>query len=154
MLLIVAENKITQETIRRDFESLGCKVIPALTAKSAWHSIGTGPLPDLIILDFVLSDEDGPTFFRRLSLDKRFSSVPSVSLSSSLTDELIPSGIKTFGDPPTSPIEITSTPYTLLFSVAYILNRNNVGLPTAFKVKLRDLNRQNIDGQSISYHQK
>ncbi len=141
ILLVIAESKVTQETIRQEFESLNCKVIPALSGKSAWQSLEVGPLPDLVILDFVFSDEDGPRFYRRLMTDKRFSSIPVLPLPSSLSDELVTKGVKTLGDLPTSPIVITTTPYALLFSVAHILREQNSGLPILFLEKLRNLNR-------------
>jgi CheY-like chemotaxis protein len=44
----------------RDFESLSCKVIPVFSGQSAWQALEIGPLPDVVIVDFVLTDEDGP----------------------------------------------------------------------------------------------
>lgn len=147
ILLVVAENECTQETIRRDFESLNCKVIPAFSGKSAWQSIKTGPLPDLIILDFIFSsDEDGPSLFRRFRLDKHLSSIPVIPIPISLTNELVTPGVKTLGVLPTRPTQLTKTPYELLFSVAQALNNANIRLPSAFRDKLHIINRLITDG--------
>ena len=110
-----------------------------------------GPLPDVIILDFIISDEDGPTLFRRFAKDKRYSSIPVVPLPFSLSDELVTGGIKVIGEMPTSPVEITSIPYPLLFSVASVLRKTNAGLPIAFREKLRSLTRLITDGIKTSH---
>lgn len=151
ILMVIAENQITQETLRRDFESLSCKVIPALSGQNALKSLEMGPLPDVIILDFIISDEDGPTLFRRFAKDKRYSSIPVVPLPFSLSDELVTGGIKVIGEMPTSPVEITSIPYPLLFSVASVLRKTNAGLPIAFREKLRSLTRLITDGIKTSH---
>jgi hypothetical protein len=150
ILLVIAEDQMTQEALRRDFESLNCIVIPALSGQSALKSLEMGPLPDVIILDFVISDEDGPTLFRRFAMDKRYSSIPVVPLPFSLSDELVTGGIKVIGELPTSPVEITSLPYPLLFSVASALRKTNAGLPIAFREKLRRLTRSITDGIKTS----
>ena len=147
ILLVIAENKDTQDTISRDFESLGCKVVSALSGKNARQSLEKSPLPDLIILDFIFSsDEDGPSMFRQFRLDKRFSSIPVIPIPFSLNDDLVTGGIKSIGVLPTRPTQLTTTPYGLLFSVAQALNNANIRLPITFREKLHTLTRLIADG--------
>lgn len=146
ILLVIAENKVTQEAIRRDFEALSCKVIPTFLGHSAWQALEIGVLPDVVILDFVLPDDNGPNFFRRFGMDKRFSSIPIIPLPFSLSNELGTGGIQTLGELPTGPTEFNTTPFALLFSVADALRKNNARLPTAFREKIRSLTRLLTDG--------
>jgi hypothetical protein len=144
-LLDVEENKITQGNTRRDFEPLGFKVISVLSTKNAWQSLEIGLQLDLRILDFIFSTDEGrPHTFSRISLDKWFSSTPSISLPSSLNNELFSSGIKILGEAPTRSAEIISNPYALFISGAITLHKNHMRLLTAFRGKLRHVNKLSI----------
>lgn len=123
---MIAESTTTQDTTRRDLESLGCKIISALSAKNAWQLLETGSLPDLVILDYFLTGEDGPSFFRRLKLDRRFSKIPVAP---------IPNIIES----PSTPTVLNTTPEYLLQSIAMLLEKNGVKLPILFKEKLQTL---------------
>lgn len=75
-LMVVEDNKITQETLKRDLEQLGMELKQAYSAEEAWHFLETERLPHVLILDFHLPGEDGPGFFRRLAVDPRFKNIP------------------------------------------------------------------------------
>lgn len=139
VILVIAESKMTQEALLRDFESLGCKVVSAITGQIALKSLEMGPLPDVIILDFIISDEDGPTLYRRFAQDKRYSSIPVVPLPFSTTGELVPGITKKLYNVPDCATEITITPSELFLSVGHALSKTNIKLPNLFRVKLRNL---------------
>jgi CheY-like chemotaxis protein len=156
ILMVIAESKFTQEAIRRDFESLSCKVIPVFSGQSAWQALEIGPLPDVVIVDFVLTDEDGPEIFSRLKTNKRFSTIPVVPLALHPADDNVcgvnsadkatPSNKRSQStrvtwNPPTGPTEFNTTPLTLFFSVGEKLRKSHRVLPTKFREKLRGLTK-------------
>lgn len=84
-LLIIEDTPITQTVLKSQFESLGCEVKVCGSAEEAWEHLQNGALPHGIILDFQLPGEDGPSFFRRLSMDLRFKTVPVIPFTSLLS---------------------------------------------------------------------
>ncbi len=75
-IMVVEDNKTTQETLKRDLEQLGMELKQVYSAEEAWRSLESERLPHVLILDFHLPGEDGPGFFRRLAVDPRFKTIP------------------------------------------------------------------------------
>lgn len=84
-LLVIEDTAITQVVLKSQFESLGCDVKICGSAEEAWEHLQTAALPHGIILDFQLPGEDGPSFFRRLSMDLRFKKIPVIPFTSLLS---------------------------------------------------------------------
>jgi len=161
VLMVVAKNEITQESLQRDFKQFGCQIISSNSAESAWKYLEFGAIPDIILLDFVLPADDGPTFYRQIFMDKRFVSVPIVPLIDNHPDEHRitvdsmggNSAHKSARDQArfssflvNTPTEFNTTPEFLFISVAQTLRKANIGLPLPFRQKIQALNRTAISG--------
>ncbi|MBK8574597.1 MAG: response regulator [Elusimicrobia bacterium] len=86
-LLVIEDTAITQAVLKSQFEALGCEVMICGSAEEAWEHLQNAALPHGIILDFQLPGEDGPSFFRRLSMDLRFKSIPVIPFTSLLSQQ-------------------------------------------------------------------
>lgn len=140
IILVVAENRNTQETLRKDFEALHCIINSEVSGKNALKYMEAGPVPDLIILDLVISEIDGRDLYRLFRMHKIYSAIPVIPLPFELSHKK-ERGVRILEEIPTSPIEINTTPATLLYSVALSLRKNKVALPQAYQEKIQNLNR-------------
>jgi CheY-like chemotaxis protein len=84
-LLVIEDTPVTQVVLKSQFESLGCKVVVCGSAEEGWEHLQNNALPHAIILDFQLPGEDGPSFFRKLSMDQRFKAIPVIPFTSLLS---------------------------------------------------------------------
>mgnify|MGYP000868008388 CR=1 FL=1 len=91
IILLVEDNRTTQETLKRDFEALGVDVLAVPSAEEAWLFLESGKKLDVMILDFQLPGEDGPDFFRRIQRDPRFKKIPVVPFTALIAHSLRPS---------------------------------------------------------------
>lgn len=71
-VLLVDENQIAQETLKRELAALGLVVIPASTTAEAWEIFESGPKPDILVLNFLLPGRTGPDLNLRVQGDPRF----------------------------------------------------------------------------------
>ena len=153
LILLVEDNRTTQETLKRDFEALGVEVLAVPSAEEAWVVLESGKKPDVMILDFQLPGEDGPNFFRRIQRDPRFKKIPVVPFTALIAqdDATSLSKVSNFissrpskGDYHVSPIvskkgreDVYKTPPELILSVGHALKQNNVDRPAPMKLALK-----------------
>jgi CheY-like chemotaxis protein len=158
LLLVIEDSARTRATLERDFTSLGCRVEVVSSAEEARRRLDAGLRPDAMILDFHLPGQSGPEFFRDLSTDERFRSVPVVPFTS-LMDSREAIAMPTLMDFVSTRESlnnrdasqaivskggnenVTVTPGSLVLSVAHSLQRRGVTLPPEFLRALRPLLR-------------
>lgn len=78
-LLVVEDEVITSDLLRRYFEMVGYTVVSALTGTDA-IKMATEHKPEVIILDIMLPDMDGYDICKRLRSDERTERIPIVFL--------------------------------------------------------------------------
>ncbi|NDJ54095.1 MAG: response regulator transcription factor [Chloroflexi bacterium] len=78
-LLVVEDEVITSDLLRRYFEMVGYEVINALTGTDAIEK-ANDQLPEVIILDIMLPDMDGYEICRRLRANERTNRIPIIFL--------------------------------------------------------------------------
>ena len=72
LVLVVEDHPVTQATIARDLGALDFMIHAVPSAEDAWDYLEKNPPPQIIILDYHLPGEDGPSLYRRVTLDPRF----------------------------------------------------------------------------------
>lgn len=78
-LLVVEDDEITAEMLRRYFEIIGYEVVNATTGADAINMAGEHK-PDVVILDIILPDMDGYEIAKRLRSDKQTDRIPIIFL--------------------------------------------------------------------------
>ena len=74
-VLIVEDHPVTQATLQRELGALDFRTHVLSTAEEAWDYLQNNPSPHLIILDYHLPGEDGPSLYRKIALDPRLENI-------------------------------------------------------------------------------
>jgi len=150
IIMVVEDNKTTQETLKRDLEPLDLDVLIAPSAEDAWVLLESGHVPDVLILDFYLPGEDGPTFFRRLHSDPRFKNLAVIPFTALIErqDRSSHSKVSNFVSARKSEAknihtiiskqgqeDIAKTPEDLIIEIGRALDHKDVPLPEAFRTE-------------------
>jgi len=80
MILIVEDDADNASAIREVLEDEGYSVTRACDGADALKKLSSGPVPGLILLDYMMPEMDGSQLARALKSDKRFADVPMVML--------------------------------------------------------------------------
>lgn len=155
LIMIVEDNRTTQETLKRDFEALGVDVMVVPSAEEASTVLESGKIPDVMILDFQLPGEDGPNFFRRIQRDPRFKKIPVVPFTALIALGDASSQSKVFDFVSSRPAEgghhvssivskdgredVYKTPTELILSVGHALHQKQVERPAAMRAALKQI---------------
>ena len=78
-ILVVDDNEAILEVVKLALEMTGCEVSTSLTGDCFHHM--EHPFPDLILLDVMLSGEDGSEICEHLKKDEQTSHIPIILLS-------------------------------------------------------------------------
>ena len=79
-VLVADDDPLTRRVVQHYLESAGYNVTTASTGLEAME-LATRELPQLIVLDMVLPDMDGPTVLRQLQNSDTTSSIPVIRIS-------------------------------------------------------------------------
>jgi CheY-like chemotaxis protein len=158
--MVVEDNEATQATLKRDLETVGVQILQVRSSEEAWQIIDAGSTPNIIILDFHLPGEDGPSFYRKISMDTRFRKVVVIPFTA-LGEKEDESSIATYGSFLSSrdesvqqiqPViskngreDIYKTPPHLYLAVAHALNQQKIVIPDALRKKVREVLREVVD---------
>jgi len=108
-ILVVEDEPSIQELITVGLKRSGHQVRNAASAQEAYGAVSAA-LPDVILLDWMLPDESGPTFARRLRAEARTREVPIIMLTARAGDddkvEGLASGADDYVTKPFSPREL------------------------------------------------
>jgi len=85
-ILVVDDEEELLDLIDKSLSAEGYKVTTAITAEDAMKKAKTFA-PDLILIDIILPDMEGPEAVRILSEDPRTSKIPAIFLSGIITRE-------------------------------------------------------------------
>ena len=96
-ILVVEDEPAIQELIAVSLARNGHAVQRADNADEAWRSIA-GVLPDVVLLDWMLPDESGPSLARRLRNEARTREVPIIMLTARASDEDKVAGLESGAD--------------------------------------------------------
>jgi two-component system, OmpR family, phosphate regulon response regulator PhoB len=96
-ILVVEDEPAIQELIAVSLARNGHAVQRAANADEAWRSIA-GVLPDVVLLDWMLPDESGPSLARRLRNEVRTREVPIIMLTARASDEDKVAGLESGAD--------------------------------------------------------
>ena len=150
--MLVEDNPTTQETLKRDLEGLGLEVVLAASAEEAWKLLENETKPDALVLDFHLPGEDGPSFFRRLNIDPRFSALSVIPFTALMEQQDGPSHSKVtdFVSARKSTADnihtivskkgrgdIIKTPPDLILAICHALKQKDVTFPAEFRAEVK-----------------
>jgi CheY-like chemotaxis protein len=153
LVMVVEDNKITQDTLKRDLTPMGMELIQVPSAEEALAILESGKIPDVIILDFHLPGEDGPGFYRRISVDNRFRQV-SVIPFTALYDQMDMGSVSTMGsfvstrgsaDTGILPIvskkgreDVAQTPGHLFLAIAHCFQQRGLPIHETLRARVRE----------------
>ncbi|MCL4248680.1 MAG: response regulator [Anaerolineae bacterium] len=80
-VLVVDDDPELQQLVRILLSRNNMEVMPAPTVAAAVKLLATPPLPDLILLDLMLPDQNGMSFLRQMRARTAFDAVPVIVLS-------------------------------------------------------------------------
>ena len=89
-ILVVDDSSITQDTLKGHFEAMGCQVTVVPSAESARVVLETAHIPDIMILDFQLKGQTGPTFYDWIIKNKAFQKIAVIPISSNWDPKNLP----------------------------------------------------------------
>ncbi len=155
ILVIDDEHEVCQ-TLKVVFDAFGFQVLLAPTAEAAWSLLFSGKSPDIIILDFLLPGESGPSFHKRLKENERFKNISVIPFTSLLEsagkdfslvrdfvmnrDVMPPTGQRAIV-PKSLSSEGKPIPSGLLLAVAHALAKMGKPVPTSLRESLRKILR-------------
>jgi two-component system, OmpR family, phosphate regulon response regulator PhoB len=96
-ILVVEDEPSIQELISVGLKRSGHEVRGAASAEEAYGAVADA-LPDVILLDWMLPDESGPSFARRLRSEARTREVPIIMLTARAGDEDKVAGLEAGAD--------------------------------------------------------
>jgi CheY-like chemotaxis protein len=162
-VLIVEDNAVTQSALTRDLGALDFRTHVVPSAEDAWDHLNKAPPPDIIVLDYHLPGEDGPSLYRKVSLDPRFGNVaviPFTALADMKNDShqdilTLRRGTEMNGGGQLLGIvskggseEVNAVPGALLLALANALRTINVRCPPKLMAAIRDYLKQFTDDAS------
>jgi len=128
-VLVVEDEPAIQELIAVGLARSGHNVRRAASAEEAWREVAAA-LPDLILLDWMLPDEPGPAFTRKLRAQARTREVPVIMLTARAGDDDKVAGLASGADDyvtkPFSPRELEARIQAVLRRRAPELSREAV----------------------------
>ena len=128
-VLVVEDEPAIQELIAVGLERNGHEVRAAASAQEAYGAVAE-LLPDVILLDWMLPDESGPTFARRLRAEARTKEVPIIMLTARAGDDDKVAGLEAGADDyvtkPFSPRELEARIQAVLRRRAPQLSKEEV----------------------------
>jgi CheY-like chemotaxis protein len=156
-VLIVEDHPVTQATLTRDLGDLGFETHVVPSAEEGWSYLDKNPAPQIIVLDYHLPGEDGPSLYRRVTLDPRFANVAIVPFTAladmknsselglltlqrgtDLNEGAIKMGIVSKGGSE----EVHAVPGALLLALANALRTINTRCPPKLMAAIRDYLKQ------------
>lgn len=136
-LLLIEDNKDLRTFLRNKLQG-EYQILETDNGKSAWN-IATEEVPDLIICDVMIPEQDGLSLSKRLKSDLRTSHIPIILLTANSTEEQKLEGVKTGVDVyMTKPFHLSfllETIKTLLFNRRILKERYQVEVQDAFEVE-------------------
>lgn len=89
-ILVVEDEPLLLEAISKKLEVSGMKPLPCASGQLAVETLKkTEKLPDAIWLDYQLSDMDGITFMGKLKEEQKWTEIPVVVVSNSMSNEKV-----------------------------------------------------------------
>lgn len=161
LIMIVEDNKQTQETLKRDLEYLGMEVWQSFSAEDAWAALeAADKIPHVLILDFHLPGEDGPGFYRRLAVSPRFREIPVIPFTALIGQQDATSSLtlasyissRDASAPHTQPIvskkgreDIYKTPSELVLAIGHALRQQSFALSDEMRKTMKDIVSSLVD---------
>jgi CheY-like chemotaxis protein len=91
VVLVIEDDPLLLQAIKRKLEVSECEVVTSPTGKGGIEYLNNQPSvkPDVIWLDYYLTDMNGLEFMNILKKDPRFTHIPIVVVSNSASDEKV-----------------------------------------------------------------
>ena len=81
LVMVVDDNQTNLDVLRGYLEHWGARVLEAMSAKHAHEILGqVSMLPDVLVLDMQMPEEDGASLGKALSQDERYKGIPKIMM--------------------------------------------------------------------------
>jgi len=115
-VLVIDDDPELQHLVRILLSRNNMDVIPAANVSAAVKFLATPPLPDLILLDLMLPDQNGISFLRQMRARNMFDDVPVIVLSALVDPQQIREALDAGAD------RYLTKPYIANNLVSYVLD--------------------------------